>query len=82
MILIEDMNSVKQELEVKLAKIGFAPSEQTFNKIRVDRKTKAGKALNRIFNEYTDVHFNEQTISVYSKRNIFMRLQMHLNQLK
>ncbi|GEM_PF-7044841 len=47
MILIEDMNSVKRELEVN-----------------------------------TDVHFNEQTISVYSKRNIFMRLQMHLNQLK
>jgi hypothetical protein len=62
-------------------KIGFVEYEQKDGGVRYDRKSMLGRAIGGIFKEYVIVYYDNETISVNSKRNILTRIQMHLSRM-
>ena len=77
----KDLSIVKKEIENKLMKIGFVEYEQKDGEVRYDRKSMLGRAIGGIFKEYVIVYYDNETISVNSKRNILTRIQMHLSRM-
>ncbi len=78
----QDFSKVIKEIENKLMKIGFVAYEQKDGEVRYDRKTKMGRAIGRVFKECIIVHYDNETISVISKRDILTRIQMHLSRME